>query len=463
MRPLLDTASRLLRTLSVQFFLMGGAVIAMAAFAVGSWVEDRIEQGVVQNSGTAAALYIESVLPNQSRGESDDAIISDRSRLALRRVFQEGILRERVVTYIIWSASGEILDSFRPEERGLVYEPSPALLKALSGDVAAEFQTLQAQAGHPEAVLGVPLLEVYVPIRDANTGAVLFVVEFYQRAEDLAEALTAARLDSWKFVSRIFAFSGALLFIIVHAGSRLIERQREQLRLQLEESRQLSKSNEVLRKHVSQAAQRSAAQSEKIMQRIGQDLHDGVAQHLSLASLRLEAAGFQSSKDAEIVRESLANAMTELRAISRGLSLPDLAKLDLKDCAAQAVRDHNKSFGSNARLIENPAIDIDTSFATRLCVYRFLQESLSNASRHAEATEIAVKLAVNREWITVLVTDNGKGFEQDAASGVRDDGGQGLVGLSDRAATLGGKVEITSQPGKGTTVRLLLPISEDGQ
>ena len=270
MRPLLETASRLLRTLSVQFLIIGGAVIAMAAFAVGSWVADRIEHGVVQNSGSAAALYIESVLPNQSRGESEDAIISDSSRLALRRVFQEGVLRERVVTYIIWSSSGEILDSFRPEERGLVFEPSPALLKALSGDVAAEFQTLQAQAGHPEAVLGVPLLEVYVPIRDANTGAVLFVVEFYQRAEDLAEALSAARRDSWMFVSKIFAFSGALLFIIVHAGSRLIERQRAQLRLQLDESRSLSKSNEVLRKHVSQAAQRSTDQSEKIMQRIGQ-------------------------------------------------------------------------------------------------------------------------------------------------------------------------------------------------
>ncbi len=461
MKSLHRTIYRSFYSLSVQFLVAGGLVMVVAAYAVGTWVANRIEEGVVRNSGASAALYIESLIPSQSRNQTNGAALSEDARLALREVFQEGILSERVVTYNIWSQSGEILDSFRPEQRGRVYEPSEALLAALSGEVSSEFQTLQAQADHPEAILGVPLLEVYVPIRDASTGEVLVVVEFYQRAEDLARALAMSRRDSWTLVSQIFGLSGALLFFIVHTGSRLIERQREQLRSQLAESRRLSKNNDALRKRVAQAAQRSTAQSEKIMQRIGQDLHDGVAQHLALANLRLEGAGLGPSDDADTVKRALANAMTELRAISRGLSLPDLATLDLKGCAAQAVSDHNKSFGAEAKLRDEVQAEIEVSYATKLCVYRFLQESLSNASRHADATEINVVMGIDGASVDVEVADNGRGFDPQAPTRVRDDGGQGLLGLSDRAATLSGKIEITSKPGKGTKIRLRLPISEN--
>ncbi|MDO7625145.1 MAG: sensor histidine kinase [Yoonia sp.] len=450
-----------LRSLSVQFLIAGGLVMMVAAYVVGTWVATRIEQGVVQTSGASAALYIESLIPTQSRGPAEEATISEGARLALHEVFQEGILSDRVVTYNIWNQNGEILDSYRPDQRGRFYEPTKALLTAWSGEVASQFQTLQVQADHPEATLGVPLLEVYVPIRDARTGEVLVVVEFYQRAEELASALMKARRDSWTLVAQIFGISGALLFVIVHTGSRLIERQGEQLLMQLSESRRLSASNDALRKNVIQAAQRSTAQAEKLMHRIGQDLHDGVAQHLSLASLRLEGAGLGPSKDAETVRQSLENAMKELRGISRGLSLPDLATLDLSGSAEQAVDDHNKSFGSDAKLLDDTITKIDISYAKKLCVYRFIQESLANVSRHAHATEITIRLTIDSAWINVKVSDNGCGFDTQTPAKVREDGGQGLLGLSDRAATLGGKIGITSQSGKGTEIRLHLPLSEE--
>ncbi|MGX9857296.1 sensor histidine kinase (plasmid) [Limimaricola variabilis] len=461
MTAMLSALSPLFHSLSFRFLFAGGAVIFVAAYVVGSWVADRIEQGVVQNSGTSAALYIESLIPNQSWGQGDRETLSREAGLALREVFREGRLSERVVTYNVWSQSGEILESYRPELRGRSYEPSQALEKAWAGEVASQFQALQVSGDQTEVAVSLPLLEVYVPIRDTVTGDVLAVVEFYQRAEDLALELVEARRESWMLVAGILGLSGALLFIIVHIGSRLIERQREQLQSQLHESRRLSQTNDALRKHVSGAAQRAAAQSEKIMQRIGQDLHDGVAQHLSLVSLRLESAGIGPSKDADTVRQALASAMSELRAISRGLALPDLARLDLGQCAAQAVRDHNKSFGSQAELQGDSIGAIDASYATKLCVYRFLQEALSNASRHAQATEIRVALKMQGDWINVIVSDNGQGFDPQLRSELRDDGGQGLPGLSDRAATLGGEVAIKSELGKGSELRLRLPMSED--
>jgi len=361
-------------------------VLIAGAYAVGAWVSDRIEQGVVQNSGVSAALYIESLIPNQTRDEGENQPISDEARLALQRAFQEGVLQERVVTYNVFSDTGLILDSYRSKQRGVQTEPSKALLQALSGKVATQFQTLQAQADHPGATIGVPLLEVYVPIRDANTGEVLFV---------------------------------------------------------------------------SEAAQRSTAQSEKIMQRTGQDLHDGVAQHLSLASLRLEAAGLGPSKDAEIVKSSLDNAMKELRGISRGLALPDLASHDLAACAAQAVREHNKGFGSDVRFDDVTCGAVRANDATKLCVYRFLQEALSNAARHAHAQSISTRLSLGEDWIEVLVSDDGCGFVPDETAGVRDDGGQGLIGLTDRAATLGGTFLIKSNTGEGTQACLRLPVMKE--
>ena len=435
--------------------------MTVAAYLVGTWVTTRIEQGVVQNYGVSAALYIESLIPTQLGGTAVEATISEDARQALSEAFQEGVLSERVVTYSIWDQNGEILDSNRQAQRGRFYKPTEALLTAWSGEVASQFQTLRVRADHPEATLDVPLLEVYVPILDAKTGEVLVVVEFYQRAEQLLEVLNKTRRDSWTLTALVFGISGALLFIIVHAGSRLIERQREQLLTQLAESRRLSASNDALRKSVSKAAQRSTAQSENLMQRIGQDLHDGVAQHLSLASLRLESAGLDPSKGGETVRQSLENAMKELRGISRGLSLPDLATFDLNGCVKQAVNDHNKSFGSDAKLLKETVTKIDISYAKKICLYRFTQEAISNARRHAHATEITVRMMIDSDWINVTVSDNGRGFDTQTPWRVREDGGQGLPGLSDRAATLGGKMTIMSKPAIGTEIRLQLPFSEE--
>lgn len=463
MALLSDSFMRLFRPLSTQFLVAGGLVMAVAAYAVGTWVSDRIEHGVVQNTGATAALYIESLIPSQTFNGESEMPVSDAVRLTLRKAFNEGILRESVVTYNIWSRDGEVLDSYRPSLRGKRYEPSEELLKAWSGDVSSQFKNIEVQADHPESTLGVPLLEVYVPIRDANTGRVLAVVEFYQHAEGLAEDLREGRNDSWMLVLQIFGLSGGILFIIVHAGSRLIERQREMVKSQLAESQRLSKRNEALRERVTQAAQRSTAQSEKIMQRIGQDLHDGVAQHLSLASLRLEGAGLARSEDAETVRKALASAMTELRAISRGLALPDLAKLSLNDCMTQSITDHNKSFGSNATLASEAAESIEVPYATKLCIYRFLQETLSNAHRYAQATSITVRVSSEEDQIKVIVSDDGKGFEPQSQMGLREDGGQGLIGLADRAATLNGHIEIDSATDAGTEIRLILPLMEETQ
>ncbi|MEZ5913905.1 MAG: sensor histidine kinase [Paracoccaceae bacterium] len=453
--------TRFFRSLAGQFLIAGSVVMAIAALIIGNWVERRIEQGVVQSSAISAALYMESFISPLSQELADDAGLSEPARTALHEIFETTALKTRVVSYKIWKEGGLIVEASDPALRGGRFEPGEELLAAWNGAVGASFEDFEDGEDDGEAALGIPLLEVYSPIRELWTGEIIAVAEFYERADELARELADAKRNSWLIVAGVFATSGALLFGIVGAGSRLIERQRMTLQDQLAESRRMSEQNLRLRERVMQAAQRSTAQSDRVMQRIGQDLHDGIAQHLSLASLRFEEAAPADAENAETVRVAMAAAMRELRAISRGLALPDIDQLDPHALVTRAVEDHRKLFRSNVT-VENAldaALPLDEP--AKLCIYRFLQEALTNAARHGEADAIAVNASHSGATVTVEVSDNGKGFAPETPRLVGDTGGQGLMSLRDRAETLNGQVSIRSRPGQGTAIELTLPIEKD--
>ena len=443
-----------------QFVLAGGVVMFVAAMAVGNWVADRIEQGVVQNSATSAALYMESYISPLSADLSAEEGLSDPARAALREIFLGTALEDRVVSYKIWKEGGHVVEASNPELRGKVFQPSDDQLAAWNGEIAASFEDLSDLEDQAEAALGIPLLEVYSPVREVWTGEIVAVAEFYERADALALELSDARRNSWLIVVGVFAVSGALLIGIVRSGSLLINKQQNALRLQLAETQRVSEQNSLLKDSIAAAAQRATAQADRVMQRIGQDLHDGVAQHLSLASLRFEEAEPAKPDTAETVRTALDGAMTELRAISRGLALPDLEDLSLRQTVSRAIQDHQNAFQSHVEGAHVTLPDVDVPYSIKLCAYRFLQEALANTARHAKAERVSVEARIEENLFTCVVTDNGSGFDPEAAMVVRSDGGQGLLGLRDRAATLSGHLEVASQPGKGSTITLTLPISE---
>lgn len=444
--------------LAGQFLLAGGVVMTCAALIVGYWVSNRIEQGVVQNSAVSAALYLESFISPLSQELADPDGLSEPARAALKEIFFGTALGERVVSYKIWQPGGLIVMASDPSIIGKRFEPSTDQIEAWEGRVSASFEDLDDDEDSIEAELGLPLLEVYSPVRAVWTGEVVAVAEFYELSEGLAQELADARRSSWMIVAAVFAVSGAMLFGIVQAGSKLIERQQSALQKQLDETRVISKQNAELKDRVMAAAQRSSAQADRVMQRIGLDLHDGVAQHMSLASLRFEEAKPSDPKNAEIVRTALTAAMSELRAISRGLALPDIDKLDMRACIDRAVEDHRKAFGSGIQSSTEVPENLTGSYPIKLCVYRFIQEALSNAHRHSSAESICVESSVEDDIITVVVKDDGKGFDTADQSAVRLDGGQGLHGLRDRAETLNGTVEIASHSGEGTALTLKLPL-----
>ncbi|CAN0603311.1 unnamed protein product, partial [Ectocarpus sp. 12 AP-2014] len=153
-------------------------------------------------------------------------------------------------------------------------------------------------------------------------------------------------------------------------------------------------------------------------------------------------------------------ALDELRIISRGLALPDLDNLDIGALINRAVKDHMRQTDLEVSVKAQSVEDTPLNYAQKLCVFRFLQETLSNTSRHAQVGRARVTTSVENQEYSVSVTDQGLGFETTQTREIRDDGGQGLFGLINRAESIGGQLNITSAPGRGTTLTLTLPLEE---
>jgi signal transduction histidine kinase len=89
----------------------------------------------------------------------------------------------------------------------------------------------------------------------------------------------------------------------------------------------------------------------------------------------------------------------------------------------------------------------------KICIYRLVQEALTNASRHASARNARVEVKQDSQKITVEITDDGKGFDSARQRGL------GLVGMEERVKRLGGTLNLTSTSGGGTTIRAELPLA----
>jgi signal transduction histidine kinase len=191
-------------------------------------------------------------------------------------------------------------------------------------------------------------------------------------------------------------------------------------------------------------------------ERIGKELHDGVIQSLFAVGMSLQGLA-SSSSDAEIARrlgaavEDVDQAIRDLRNYIFGLRPGILADRQLD----QAFKELATEFGARSGVVT--VVDVDGEAASALAsrageVIQLAREALSNVSRHSEATTCRVSLRRGAAGIFLEIDDDGRGFDVDTTTQ-----GMGLRNLRDRAESLGGKLEILSTPGEGTTVRATIP------
>ncbi len=204
-----------------------------------------------------------------------------------------------------------------------------------------------------------------------------------------------------------------------------------------------------------QAALKAAEEERR---RSSRELHDDTAQQLAallvhLRLVRLEEAGERRDALMEALREGLQEVAEGVRRIARGLRPPALEDAGV----VAALQAHIRNLFENQTIrtsFDAGAVDQLLNEDGKLILYRVVQEALTNVLRHSGAAMVNVAVHAEGSEVVAVVEDDGKGFD---GSKVGDGAGLGLVGMNERAASIGGSVRVDSAPGSGTRVRLSIP------
>ena len=237
----------------------------------------------------------------------------------------------------------------------------------------------------------------------------------------------------------------------------------------LRDLRQIKEAQETAEDLIRQetASMRSTELNEQFLRRVGSDLHDGPAQLVALASLRLDAikkfvmtesqVSTSGIEDLEIVQQALSDALSEIRHISAGLVLPELEGLTLSEILTKAALDHQQRtrVHTSLNLGELPK---HVGKSIQICLYRLVQEGLNNSEHHASEADCSVSARCIANTIEVVISDKGSGFEPESIT--TSSSGLGLLGLRERIESIGGQFEIRSVVNEGTRLIARFTIAE---
>lgn len=215
------------------------------------------------------------------------------------------------------------------------------------------------------------------------------------------------------------------------------------------------------------ATRRFLATGERDLQRLVLDIHDGPVQYLFAAVSQLRMAltslrtGSPTRRRVEQGLEALQTALSEVRELVGAFRAPGFERRPLTDLIEGLAVQHEAMTGQAIELevVSGPG---DCGLATKIAVYRIVQEALANGYRHGGATHQRVSLRVSGSQLELVVADDGRGFDAErvlrAERDVAVEGGHfGLRGIQDRVDVLGGSFGLRSRPGHGTELTVTLP------
>lgn len=198
---------------------------------------------------------------------------------------------------------------------------------------------------------------------------------------------------------------------------------------------------------------RALAAQEAERHRIAQELHDEVGQSLTVVLLGLKQVETQAPPalvpDLAALRESARTGLDDVRRVARRLRpgvLEDLGLTSALAALATDFADHSQAAVRRSFAPGLPALSPEAE----VVVYRVAQEALTNAARHADASQVELSLQRLGGSVVLEVRDDGRGF-----TGLGE--GSGLMGMRERAALVRAELSVISQPRHGTTVRLKVP------
>jgi signal transduction histidine kinase len=217
-------------------------------------------------------------------------------------------------------------------------------------------------------------------------------------------------------------------------------------------------------------------------QRLARDLHDSVTQTIFSMTLVAQSVAPAWQRDpnegeqrVDRILELSQSALAEMRALlfelrtseppslptKSGVMLPGIIRLHREGLVA-ALTKHVESLR-----LERPAITLETehyqpqSLEVEIALFRIVQEALNNVTKHAEAAQVRIYLAVDEAEVCLRIRDDGVGFEKKRGNSRSLHSGLGMRTMRERTEALGGRMEIHSTPGQGTAVEVRLPVLKE--
>ena len=337
----------------------------------------------------------------------------------------------------------------RPVPRKRFVEP--AVLLTSAGTVAAIAATVALLADHLPAVAGVPR----VASLDAGLSEhpTTLIAQFLDLALYSVAALGFVHRSrkcedsflSWFAIGAVLAAFARLNYVLFPATYSEIVGSGDILRLLFSVALLIGVFREIAL-YQENFAERAVLDERR---RVARELHDGLTQELAfLASYGrlLAKRGASEPGGVQPLIAAAERALSESRELVRDLARPPRESFD--EAVAQAARDVAERAGVGVRLELDPEAVPDAP--TRHALVRIVREAVTNAVKHACAQEVAVCLAAGPH-LEVSVRDDGIGFDPVDVDGA----GYGLVSMRERVEALGGSLLIESEPGHGTTVKVI--------
>jgi signal transduction histidine kinase len=442
-------------TLVNQFLLLSAVILLLGALLIGWWINREIEQQVLDNSLKMTAVFVDSTVAPHLWELKDISDITPLQKAHLDQLLKSNIRSGEFVAFHIAKPDGTLVYSSLPITQGTNMR-TPGFLAALAGQVYSD-ETHRVDFTPPSAQKSGNLIVTYFPVYNETGDKIIAIASFYQSLDLLRASILEAQLQSWAVIGIATFLMYVLLFGLMKRGNDTIERQK----LDLAASRQ----------QIQNAAVRAAELNEAAMRRLGADLHDGPAQDLGIALMRMEPLrkavdqllpGHPApdpevmSFDLNLIHTALQSSLNEIRNMAGGLRLPDLEPLDVAGSIRKAVTDYTRKTGRHVN-IQGPEAMLGNE-ALKSAAYRIVQEALNNGHLHGNPTQQEVTFDADTNMMRLSVCDNGIGFDPEHVYERSRRRQLGLAGVQERAEILGGHLTIRSAPGQGTTIDAILPL-----
>ncbi len=368
------------------------------------------------------------------------------------------INRERSAHFIITDNRGRLLSNAEAYRDWLCTNMCRCEEFRIHGPVIKNYEQLEIEGSGNLNLL--PLgCRVYAAWSSFNMGANDWKLMVMLPVKELERAM-------WKHGIVTWIIMGVSIIIIISMTILIVKTRSKKLRLETEAEYlgKLAITQSQLREEREKRLSAQIAGQERERKRISRELHDGLGQLLLTMKLRLGGTNRKSASSGEghegltaqeqEMQEMLGKTIEEVKRISYGLSPVMLDELGIIKALERYSQDISQMSGIRIEFVNYGIAGFnDQEKCTH--IYRIVQEAVTNSVRHGNPTEINIQLLAGNERITLMIQDDGDGFDVDF---LKNGEGNGIDNMRDRTKILNGEFEISSKPGEGTSVIVKIPL-----